>query len=89
MKSQKLTAYLQSTNGNENLPQAWGDWSYVKGMKPEDIDEQFEIMMDWSSGSPKGSKQDWFATWRNWCRKFMTEKREMERRNELYTTKRK
>ncbi len=48
------------------------------GLTLEEAAFEASRMRDWSSGAPgqKGHKADWPATWRNWCRRIVADRRE-------------
>ncbi|MFK7942663.1 MAG: YdaU family protein [Paracoccaceae bacterium] len=53
------------------LPTAWLDWAIGEGMSVEAVRREEARFRDhWLSlpGS-RGQSADWFATWRNWCRR--------------------
>lgn len=85
---QTLESYLTTAHGMTSIPQEWGEWSYATGrMTVEEINAEWETMRDWAQS--KGEKKsDWEATWRNWCRRFIKQKTEQERRDELFAKKR-
>ncbi len=39
------------------------------GLSERQIDEQGELMRDWSMSAPAGAKVDWEAAWRNWVKR--------------------
>lgn len=54
------------------LSDEWGDWSSEEfGWSTEKIITTAEQFKDYwlSASGQKGVKLDWYATWRNWCRK--------------------
>ncbi|MFP4891249.1 hypothetical protein [Paraburkholderia sp. EG304] len=54
------------------LPKVWGEWATRElGMMREQVLDQAARFADyWHAASGKNAaKLDWFATWRNWCRK--------------------
>jgi hypothetical protein len=54
------------------LPLEWQEWSAKKlCWSAARAETTFEIFADYWRGAAgaKGRKADWFATWRNWCRK--------------------
>jgi hypothetical protein len=53
------------------LPRHWLSEALRQGMTTDEALHQFEQMKDWSIGSPRGAKLDWFATWRRWVRQEM------------------
>jgi uncharacterized protein YdaU (DUF1376 family) len=52
------------------LPPEWREWakSNRPDLNPESVFEEFKDYWQATAGS-KGVKLDWFATWRNWCRR--------------------
>lgn len=52
------------------LPPEWGAWTRQErpDINPESVFEEFRDYWQAIAGS-KGVKLDWFATWRNWCRR--------------------
>jgi len=55
-----------------DIPHEYGLWSYeTLGMSEKEINEQAEVFKDyWIAKSGKdATKVDWFATWRNWCKR--------------------
>jgi len=57
----------------DTIPLDWREWSASQGMTLGEIDGQFARFRDYWLGKPgkDGSKTDWLATWRNWCRTFL------------------
>ena len=54
----------------EKIPTEWAEWSAVNTRHVEPIGTFDEFHDYWVSvAGAKGSKLDWFATWRNWCRR--------------------
>jgi len=54
------------------LPAAWGKWAADNTeLTTEDINHEADTFRDHWIAKPgrDGVKTDWFATWRNWCRK--------------------
>jgi hypothetical protein len=52
------------------LPPEWGAWARQErpDINPESVFDEFRDYWQAIAGS-KGVKLDWFATWRNWCRR--------------------
>ena len=54
------------------LPKAWGDWALAEYPQwtPDKVRSEATKFRDhWVAVSGKdGTKRDWLATWRNWCR---------------------
>jgi hypothetical protein len=55
------------------LPKSWGEWALENRSDfseaiVRDIAEQFRDHWQSASGQ-NATKRDWFATWRNWCRR--------------------
>jgi len=50
------------------LPEEWRQDAVKAGLPPQQIDAEAERMRDWSLSSPAGTKLDWRAAWRNWCK---------------------
>ena len=49
------------------LPNEWNSWA--RNERPElNVLQTFDKFKDYWIASPKGTKLDWFATWRNWVR---------------------
>lgn len=49
------------------LPNEWNSWA--RNERPElNVLQTFDKFKDYWISSPKGTKLDWFATWRNWVR---------------------
>lgn len=49
------------------LPKEWNDFCVEK--RPElNVGQVFDQFKDYWVSAPKGTKLDWFATWRNWVR---------------------
>jgi len=49
------------------LPKEWNDFCVEK--RPElNVSQVFDQFKDYWVSAPKGTKLDWFATWRNWVR---------------------
>lgn len=69
----------RSPNGSRlpadwSLPDEWGEWAASDGgMSGDDIRREAAKFGDfWRAKAGKdGRKVDWFATWRNWCRRAM------------------
>lgn len=55
------------------LPMDWGEWSMAHGMTEPQVRGEADRFRDyWISKSGRdGTKLDWQATWRNWCRTFI------------------
>ncbi len=53
-----------------DLPEHWRQWTLntCPGLKPATVAEEFRDYWIAQPGQ-KGVKLDWFATWRNWCRR--------------------
>ncbi len=54
------------------LPELWKQWSLTEGaMTARQAAHEFAKFRDYWIAVPgqKGVKLDWFATWRNWCRR--------------------
>ncbi len=54
------------------LPDEWGEWATREcGFSPSQVCETGKAFADYWHGEAgaKARKCDWFATWRNWCRK--------------------
>lgn len=53
------------------MPREWIDWAIgVEGMSEEQaIRESLKFRDHFHSTTKNATKADWFATWRNWCRK--------------------
>ncbi len=51
-------------------PQAWIDWA-TQNCPGINGRETAEVFADYWHGVPgsRGTKMDWFGTWRNWCRR--------------------
>ncbi len=63
------------------LPNDWRTWTETK-CPLVDPDTTAEEMKDWALGNsnrPIAKKADWFATWRNWCRRDQTKYEEQEK----------
>jgi uncharacterized protein YdaU (DUF1376 family) len=53
------------------LPADWADWaSRDRGWPPDAIQSEADLFRDYWCAKPgrDGTKTDWLATWRNWCR---------------------
>ena len=49
------------------FPKEWADFCYQE--RPDlNIQKTFDSFKDYWVSAPKGTKLDWFATWRNWVR---------------------
>jgi hypothetical protein len=49
------------------FPKEWADFCYQE--RPDlNIQKTFDSFKDYWLSAPKGTKLDWFATWRNWVR---------------------
>jgi len=67
LKSKRGTRWKE-----QPLPEEWYEWTREKfGWTEERAINQFMIFTDYWIAKPGrgGIKLDWFATWRNWCRK--------------------
>jgi uncharacterized protein YdaU (DUF1376 family) len=65
----RLTNHL---GDNPICPAEWANWSASQlGMGQDRIEATFAGFTDYWRACPgaKGRKSDWFATWRNWCRR--------------------
>lgn len=50
-----------------DMPDSWGEWCEKE--RPDLIPRKvFDSFKDYWVSAPKGTKLDWFATWRNWVR---------------------
>ncbi len=87
-KAGRLQAYLDQ-NSEMVVSQEWGTWSLSVGMNEIEINEQMHIFCDYwkSAAGQKGVKQDWTATWRNWCRKAIKDKQTKELRDGLFQSR--
>lgn len=56
------------------LPQADGMWAEAQGYTPQEIITMATTMHDWAL-SKNVAKADWHATWRNWVRRNLEQKR--------------
>lgn len=55
---------------NWTLPDRWREWAIELGMMNEEIDLTEVNFRDyWISTVKNRTKNDWFATWRGWCRR--------------------
>jgi len=59
------------------LPPSWGEWAASEGMDELTIRREAEKFADYWRGvaGAKGRKLDWLATWRNWVRKALDDRR--------------
>ena len=59
------------------LPKLWGEWAVTEGMQPEQVRKEASKFSDhWhSTAGQKAVKADWEATWRNWIRRAIEDKR--------------
>ncbi len=59
------------------LPKPWGDWAVTEGMANAAVRREADRFRDYWIGKPgkDGVKLDWEATWRNWVRKALDDKR--------------
>jgi hypothetical protein len=57
-------------------PQTWTDWT-TQNCPGLDGHAVAQVFADYWHGVPgsRGTKLDWFATWRNWCRQEASRKR--------------
>jgi hypothetical protein len=70
--SEHTTASRGSRLRIETLPAEWAEWCQSElGWAPGRTESVFPAFRDWwiSKAGNGGIKLDWFATWRNWCRK--------------------
>ncbi len=53
------------------LPDEWLSWSVDEQMTIDEVRREADKFSDYWKATPgaKGRKADWFATWRNWCRR--------------------
>ncbi len=89
-RATRLEAFLER-EGTELTARAWGDWAFeTLAFTPDEISWNMKKMRDWakSQSGGKGVKADWFATWRNWCRRVHEENKRKEELNGLYANKR-
>ncbi len=84
-KSGRLKSYLDERT-EAAVSQEWGEWSLGIGMGEMEINEQMHIFCDYwnAAAGQKGVKADWTATWRNWCRKALQQRKEKEIKNGLF-----
>jgi len=63
------------------LPKAWGEWAVKEGMDAATVRREADKFRDyWHSISvAKGRKLDWQATWRNWVRKALDDRKPLRR----------
>lgn len=66
------------------LPKAWGVWAVSEGMSETDVRREAERFRDYwhSIGGQRAVKLDWQATWRNWVRKVLDERKQVKRQFE-------
>lgn len=82
-KSIRLESFL-AEHGEQTVSKRWGEWALREGLSVVEIDHELGQIRDWSRSSPKGAKLDWDATWRTWVRKAVSNKRERERKDEIF-----
>lgn len=60
-----------------SLPPEWSDWAVAEGLSEMEVKRQADRFRDYWVPLPgqKGVKLDWHATWRNWVRKSMDDRR--------------
>ncbi len=87
----RLEAYLEKV-GVDQTAKLWGDWAVENvNATPAEVDLQLKAIRDWalSVSGQKGVKNDWFATWRGWMRRWHEKKTQEEKRNAIFQQKRK
>lgn len=59
------------------LPKDWGEWAVSEGLPPDETRREGEKFRDYWIARPgkDGVKLDWGATWRNWARRRIDERR--------------
>lgn len=59
------------------LPKAWGEWALQEGMDEVSVRREADKFRDYWQSAPgsKGVKRDWLATWRNWVRKAVDDRK--------------
>lgn len=59
------------------LPSEWWNWASKFGLEAQRIDLEADKFRDyWHGKGGQGAvKADWFATWRNWCRRVVEDER--------------
>lgn len=64
------------------LPDDWRKWASGEGLPPADAEREAQKFRDYWLAQPgqKGVKADWLATWRNWVRKALDDRRQDLRR---------
>lgn len=62
---------------NWHLPMAWGEWAVAEGMDEFSVRREGDRFADYWHGlsGARGVKRDWQATWRNWIRKALDDRR--------------
>ena len=60
------------------LPKAWGEWAMNEGLPELDTRREADKFRDYWIGvaGAKGVKLDWQATWRNWVRKALSDRKQ-------------
>lgn len=62
--------------GSEDVPDEWRAWAVeALEMTRQAVDEEAVRFSDYwrSKAGAAATKRDWLATWRNWCRKALTD----------------
>lgn len=59
------------------LPLAWGDWAVAEGLSKSDVRSQADRFRDYwiAEAGARAAKLEWQATWRNWVRKAVAERK--------------
>ena len=59
------------------LPKAWGEWAMAEGAVEVEVRREADKFRDYWLGvaGSKGVKLDWQATWRNWIRKAVADRK--------------
>lgn len=70
-RGQRLDAYLYGSSDGHLIPYGWLQFSDKLGWDDKRTSSVWERFCDYWRAAPgsKGVKADWFATWRNWCRR--------------------
>lgn len=69
-KARRLDTALPFDGERVGLPHEWSEWA-GNNTPNADADAEWARFCDYWRAQPgqKGVKADWFATWRNWCRR--------------------
>lgn len=87
-RATRLKLFLEN-NSEDATAKAWGEWALSIGADEILINQEMAKFCDYWNAIPgqRGVKLDWGATWRNWCRRAVNERKEKEMKNEVFANK--